>query len=398
MVDMRASLSDDERLTAGYSGRMFILLSLGWMVSTLGQSTVPPLLPTITADLAITPSQAGFALTLSAALFSVMQFFGGRLSDQLSRKTIVVTGFLVCIGGFALLSSVATYSGFLLSLSLTGIGTGLFFISSRVVLTDLFVRRRGQAFGINSAAGRVGSALSGGLAIVVLTVSTWHSSFFPVVGIFVILLVLFHRWSQERYAVSWVSFDVKGTGVRILTDVRIRWLLVAYTLQNFIVRAVSGFFPTFLQVEKGFSPTLASAGFAVLFVVGIVAMPVAGDLSDRIDPIYVATGGLLLSIFGLVAVLLSVTNVLVVVGIFVFSAGIWTFPPVIQAHLMDLISESNMGGDFGAFRTIYSGLASLGPVYVGVVAEQADYAVAFWGLTLGLLFSLGVVVHLTNVG
>jgi hypothetical protein len=38
-------------------------------------------------------------------------------------------------------------------------------------------------------------------------------------------------------------------------------------------------------------------------------------------------------------------------------------------------------------RTVYIGVGALGPTYVGVVADAADYAVAFTGLVGCLLVS-----------
>lgn len=72
------------------------------------------------------------------------------------------------------------------------------------------------------------------------------------------------------------------------------------------------------------------------------------------------------------------------------------YPPVMQAFLMDAFPDGSMGGDLGATRTVYIGLGSLGPTYVGFVAGRASYVTAFSGLLACLVVSAVVVVWLAR--
>jgi hypothetical protein len=65
---------------------------------------------------------------------------------------------------------------------------------------------------------------------------------------------------------------------------------------------------------------------------------------------------------------------------------------------MDTFPDGSMGGDLGATRTVYLGLGSLGPSYVGFVAGRVSYAVAFAGLLGCLLVSAAIVVGLARTG
>ena len=163
-------------------------------------------------------------------------------------------------------------------------------------------------------------------------------------------------------------------------------MLYALTWQS-----TNGFLPTFLQAEKGFSVALASTGFAVLFAVGMTVKPISGALGDRIGRTTVAVGSLLLGLLGLVGLLLAEHTALIFGGIVVFSAGLMSFPPVMQAYLMDLFPDESMGGDLGGMRTLYIGVGSLGPTYVGYVGGAANYTVAFAGLTACLLGGASIV-------
>jgi len=82
----------EERLFSGSSGRLLLVASVGWASIHGGRLLLSPLLPRITADLGITNARAGFALTLLWGLYALLQFPSGRLSDRLSRKTLLVAG------------------------------------------------------------------------------------------------------------------------------------------------------------------------------------------------------------------------------------------------------------------------------------------------------------------
>jgi len=61
---------------------------------------------------------------------------------------------------------------------------------------------------------------------------------------------------------------------------------------------------------------------------------------------------------------------------------------------MDLFPDDSLGGDFGASKTVYTGIGSLGPTYVGVAAAHFSYTAAFAGLTVMLFLAIGLVVAL----
>jgi len=376
-----------EQLMSGHTGRMLVSISLGWLIVSLGRQTLPPLLPNIIEDLAITPFQAGIGLTLLWAFYALLHYPGGRWGDELTRKTVLVAGIGVLMLGFALLTVATTYPLFLVALSVAGIGTGLYFVPMRAHISSLFVVRRGQAFGVNGALGHAGSALGAVVAIAAVSVTTWQGAFLPVIIGLGLVAVFIHRWSRERYVVSRVEFGLRDTVTRVFTSVRVARLVVAYSLYAFTNQAIIGFLPTFLRTERGFSPALAGTTFASLFVIGIVVGPLSGSLGDRLHHFTVAAGSLGVALAGLVGLLITPNTALVVGGVIVFATGMRAFSPVMQAYVMGIFPEANVGGDFGAFKTIYILVGSLGPSYVGFVAERATYALAFSGLVACLLTS-----------
>ena len=179
--------SSEELLLRGYAGRISLLLAFGWLMIMSGRSLLPALLPLISIDLSLTPDKAGFALTVVWLFYSLAQYPGGTFSDQLSRKTVLVVSLSMMVLGLLLLTQTKSYFQFIAAGALLGIGAGGYFCPTRALLSDFYSKKRGQAFGIQVASGRTGSAIAalfggvalGGLAI--LGGPFWREAFFPVI-------------------------------------------------------------------------------------------------------------------------------------------------------------------------------------------------------------------------
>ena len=138
-------------------------------------------------------------------------------------------------------------------------------------------------------------------------------------------------------------------------------------------------------------------GFATLFLVGVPSTLIGGFIGDRFSRMYVTMAALFIGAIGLVIVLLSTSPASVILGIIVYALGTWAFPPVMQSYLFELFPENTVGGDFGALKTIYTGVGSFGSTYVGIVAVYSgSYGVAFIGLIVALLLGSGILFSINR--
>jgi predicted MFS family arabinose efflux permease len=391
MPDSPRSVAEPESLVRGYSGRIFVVVTLGGIAVKVGKHALSPLLPEIISTLSITPFQAGTALTIMSLVFAVAQYPSGRLSDHLSRKTVLVTSLGVVFVGLVVLHQTVNYLMFVMGTAIVGLGRGLYPTAARALLSELFVERRGRAFGVNMASSDVSGGVAAGLAVVVLAVATWHAAFLPVLGVVFLSLLLLHRWSRESLVLQPVSFNFRETGRRIFRTAQIRRILVAYALFIFTIRGVLGFLPTFLRADYGLSAGVASAAFATLFGVGLVTKPIAGDLSDRLPRPIVGASVLFLGAVGMGLLVVTPSLPVIFGSIVIYAVGQKSFGPVMQAHLMDVFPDESMGGDLGAIRTVYMVFGSFGPAYVGFVASRMSYTMAFVGFSV-VFFVAGVLV------
>lgn len=380
----------------GYNGRILLLLTIGYAAMQTGRMALSPLLPTIIEQFSISAFKAGLVLSVLLWCNALMQFPSGRLSDRLSRKTIVAVAFGAAIAGFVLLSVATTYVLLLSGAAIIGVATGLYPAAALAWLSDLFEDRRGQAFGVNTAAIDTGSALSAGVATAVLYIGAWRAAFLPIAVVMGVVILYLHRWGREPYVVERFSLEVGRTARSLFRTRQMRWTLVCYSLYMFTWQGVAGFLPTYLQVEKGFSPVVASSGFAALFVVGMAVKPVVGALGDREAHAPVAAGVLVVGSVGLVGMLVSTSTVGTLAGVVVFAVGLMGFSPPMLVVLTAQFPDDTLGADLGAARAVYIGVGSLGPVLVGYVASTATYTAAFTVLLGCLVGSLFVLVYLVR--
>jgi MFS family permease len=386
------SAETEERLLTGRAGRLSLVLAAGWFAVLLGRSALPPLMPEIVSVLQIPPAYAGFALTLMMATHSVLQYPGGRFSDQLTRTTVIVFSLGAAVLGFALVMTATSYPTLLLGMGVVGVGSGLYFSPARAFLSDLYVERLGQALGLQTTAGLAGSALAGGVATVAVAVAVWRATFLLPVVLVVAVAVALHVLSHEGYRVGAVDLAVRETGARLVARPEVRLLLAVATVRAFANQGVIGFLPLFLQTAKGFSPAFANLSYGALFAVGAVASPIVGNVSDRFPRRRVLAVLLTLFLLGVAVTVVGTSRVAVAAGVLLVAVGTWGFAPVMQATLMDRFSAESVGGDFGALKMVYTGVGSLGPTYVGVVAGRASYEVAFGGAVALLAVGVALLV------
>lgn len=377
--------SGPERLLGGYTGRLLLLLSVGTTTVFTTRLVLAPVLPRIIDDLGISPGLAGIALTVMWAMVALTRYPGGRLADRLSRKTVLAAGLVATTAGAILMLGADGYPAFLLASAVVGVGIGLWLPAAVVSISDLFVERRGQAFGVYEAFINLAGVVAAGFALLVPAFFGWRDGYVAMVALLAVVTVLLHHWSAESYSFDVPPLGLRETARRVFGTRRIRRLVVAFSLLAFANEGAIAFLPTFLQVEKGLAPALASNAFAAFFLVGMAVNPLAGGLGDRFGALRVATASGLVSVAGIGLLVVAEGPALALVGVAVLAAGMTANWPVMIAYLMDAVPSSSVGGDFGAVGTVFIAIGSLGPGYVGLVADAASYGIAFTGLGVCLL-------------
>ncbi|MCK6562888.1 MFS transporter [candidate division KSB1 bacterium] len=325
-----------------------LIASLASFLTPFMGSAVNLALPLMAREFAMDAvmlSWVASSFLLSAAMFLVPF---GRLADIHGRKRIFTCG--VAVFTFASLLTAAAISGAMLIAMriLQGFGSAMIFGTGVAILTSVFPPgERGKALGINSAAVYLGLSLGPFFGGFLTQHLGWRSLFLINLPVGVLLIALVQRLQGEWAEARGEKFDLPGAIIYIaaLTAIMLGFsLLPAWPGAVLLVAGLAGLFAFTKWERQTPSPVLRlqlfantvfafsnlaalihySATFALTFLLSLylqyvkalppqsagfilvaqpvmmtVFSPIAGRLSDRIEPRLVASFGMLLSAAGL---------------------------------------------------------------------------------------------------
>ncbi|HTY81641.1 MAG TPA: MFS transporter [Dehalococcoidales bacterium] len=372
-------------------------------------SSISVALPRMTVHFHMEAVAMTWVNTLYFLVLAMVQVPMGRLADIYGRKKIFLTGMVVSVvaavgGGLA-----PSVPLLLVTRVLQGIGTGMAGNTIIALLTSVFpAETRGRALGI-AMAGTYGGLIFGSLIGGILTdLYGWQSIFFfsAVLSTLALALSLFTlkgEWAGSKGE----KFDVSGTALfavsialfmygfsSLLTIVGIVCLVVGIggfvwlirkelrtaspvldfrlfkdnhvflfsnlaTLDNYLATyALTFLLSLYLQFIQGFSPEKAGLIMIASTVPMMVFAPIAGRVSDKLEPRLVASAGLLLNSIALVLfIFLNNDSRLwyIILALVVYGTGIGLFSSPNTNAIMGSVDKKVLGavsGTVGTMRNI----------------------------------------------
>ncbi len=379
-------------------------LTVATVTSFLGPfmlSAVNVALPAIGRDLKANAVALSWIATSYLLATAVCLVPIGRIADIYGRKRIFISGLMV----FTLSSFLTIFAGSVNSLIFLrlfqGGGAAMTVTTGMAIITSVFPpRRRGKAIGIYVSAVYMGLSVGPFGGGVMAQHFGWRSIFVvtTAIGLFSIWVTVKYLKGQEWADAAGEPFDVTGSllygialillvyGATLLPSSIAAWLIVTgfVLLAAFILHEIRSAHPVFevrlfsenklfafsssaalihyaatfavtflmslyLQYIKGMSPQ----GAGMLLVAQPVCMallsPVAGRISDRIEPRMIASGGMALTAVGLI--LLTLLD-------FSSSTAFIAGTLVLLGIGFAFFSSPNMNAIMGAVPRKYYGTAS----------------------------------------
>ena len=335
------------------TGRRVVLLvaTITSFLFPFVSSAVNIAIPTIGRELSLDAVTLGWVATaylLSSATFLVPF---GRIADIYGRKRIFTFG-VVVLALSSLLSGVANSAIMLISCRIfQGVGGAMLAGTAVALLTTVFpANERGKVLGINVAATYIGLSVGPVLGGILTHHLGWRSIFFlsALLGLAIIGVVLW-KLKGEWTGAKGERFDFVGSviyapglvalvyGFTLLPEMSGVWLIIggviglsAFTKWEMRTRspvldinlfrsskifafsnlaalinysatfAVSFLMSFYLQYLKGFNPESAGLILVAMPAMQAIFSPLAGRLSDRIEPRLIASAGMALTTVGLV--------------------------------------------------------------------------------------------------
>ncbi len=324
---------------------------LASFLTPLMGSSVNIALPSIGRELKMDAVLLGWVATAYLLASSMTLVPIGRLADIYGRKRIFTYGvvtFIVSSALTALSNSAAMLIAFRV---LQGVGGAMLFSTAVAILTSVFPpEERGRVLGINAAAVYAGLSVGPFIGGLLTQHLGWRSIFWLNVplGLIVLAFALWKlqgEWAEAEgekldivgsvvYGLSLVTVmygftrlpEMSGVGLILAGTIGaaafVRWELktnspvlnIALFRKNTVFAmsslaalinysatfAVAFLISLYLQYIKGFSPQMAGIVLVTSPVVQAIFSPLAGRLSDRVEPRVIASTGMGLSAIGLV--------------------------------------------------------------------------------------------------
>lgn len=328
-----------------------IVATLASFLGPFMGSSVNVALPSIGRDFgmsAVLLTWVNIAFLLSAATLSIPF---GRLGDIYGRKRIYMMGVLVFTASSVLIALSTSGMMLIICRAAQGLGASMIFATGSAILLSVYpARERGKVLGITIAAVYLGLSCGPFFGGIITQNMSWRFIFWLNLPIGLLLLTVIFvmlkgDWAEAEgsrfdlggsailglsllafmfgfsklpanYAFYFLGVGAAGMAAFVILESRIKDPVVNIDLFRYNITfsfsclaalinyaatfAVAFLLSLYLQRVRGFSPQSAGTLLVVQPLVQAVLSPVAGRLSDRIEPRTVASIGMGMTLIGLV--------------------------------------------------------------------------------------------------
>lgn len=329
---------------------VLLVVTIGSFITPFIGAAINIALPSIGLEFALDAVVLGWIPTLYRLAAAIFLLPFGRLSDIYGRKRVFTYGVMIFTGSSFFAATPNSSLMLLMALIILGIGSSMIFGTGVAILTSVFPSEsRGQILGINVASVYTGLSFGPFLGGFLTQNFGWRSLFLVSIplGILIVILLIWQvqgEWAEARGD----KFDFVGSGIFGLTLITIMygfsqlpallgvWIVCGgligvlgfviwemkilnpildlklfrtsrmFAFSNLATwmiycanAAVSFLISLYLQYIKGFSPQTAGLVLIAQPIIQASFSPVAGRLSDRIEPRRVASLGIALMVVGL---------------------------------------------------------------------------------------------------
>jgi len=366
---------------------------LGWTLDAFDFFLVVMTLTAIAHEFGRSDKEIAYSISLTLAFRPVGAFVFGLLADRYGRRLPLMLD-LVFFSLVEVLSGLApNYATFMVLRALFGIGMGgEWGVGASLVMEKVPPRTRGMVSGLLQQGYAAGYLLAAVCYFFVFPRWGWRPLFF--IGGLPALLALFVRY-RVRESEVWqrTRHETWGQLGRAIVS---HWKLFLYiallmTMMNFVSHGTQDMYPTFLQRDRGFSPSLRAALTAFSMVGALTGGVLAGLASDRIGRRRAIVLALACGVLTIPLWAFAPSVPLLFAGGFAMQFMVQGAWGVIPAHITELSPDSVRG--FLPGFAYQCGVAIAGTIgaFEAWLAERLPYAWAM-ALTAVTVFVLGAAV------
>ena len=366
---------------------------LGWTLDAFDFFLVVMTLTAIAHDFGRSDKEIAYSISLTLAFRPVGAFVFGLLADRYGRRLPLMLD-LVFFSLVEVLSGLApNYATFMVLRALFGIGMGgEWGVGASLVMEKVPPRYRGMVSGLLQQGYAAGYLLAAICYFFVFPRWGWRPLFF--IGGLPALLALFVRYRVQESEV-WQRTRHESWG-QLGRAIASHWKLFLYiallmTMMNFVSHGTQDMYPTFLQRDRGFSPSLRAALTAFSMVGALTGGVLAGLASDRIGRRRAIVLALACGVLTIPLWAFAPSVPLLFAGAFAMQFMVQGAWGVIPAHITEL-SPDSVRGFLPGFAYQCGVLLAGSVAYIeSVFAHHTSFANAM-ALTALTVFLLGALV------
>ncbi len=158
--------------------RVLAVVSAGYLLASWAMNPVSAILPTISSDLGIDVTRAGWLMNAYFVLLVSFVLIAGRLGDAFGHGSVFRIGCLTFAAGSLAASLFADFGVLLIARGIQGIGSAMLFGTSLALVATVYSGPRlAWAVGILTVSAGLSSVLGTWVSTMLVQYATWHWSF-----------------------------------------------------------------------------------------------------------------------------------------------------------------------------------------------------------------------------
>jgi len=392
---------DNIKSSPDYRWYVLATVSIGTFMSTLDSSIVNVALPTISGQLHSKLSVLQWTVTAYLlAITSLLPVFG-RLADMLGRKKIYVLGFVIFTIGSALCGLSSSIWFLIGTRVLQAIGASMLMANSAAIIISIFpFNERGRALGLTGTVVALGSMSGPALGGLLIGMAGWRSIFYINLPIGILgYLIAQSILPNDKTHKERENFDILGallfasgmislllavnsgsdlgwsnpsvllglfSGLTMLilfvfNERRVPHPMIELSLFRnwpFVIGNLSGYLsfvamfantmllPFYLQHILNYSPSQVGLLMTAFPIAMAISAPLSGHASDKYGPLFLTSGGMVVTAIGLFyfSTLTTTANVYQVIpGSLLMGLGSGLFQSPNNSSVMSSVPPPKLG-------------------------------------------------------
>jgi MFS family permease len=274
-----------------------MLVILG-MVTFLDRINISVAGSSIMADLNLSPAEWGWVQSAFILSYGLMQIPMGALGDRFGHRSILA----LIVLWWSLFTAFTGLAGGLMSLLairfMFGIGEAGSSPCSTGVISRWFEKTEvGKAQGYVWAASRMGGALTPFVVIPVMAWVGWRAAFYLLGAVGIVWAVVWYVWYRDRKRENVESEESTGATERGANVPKLSWGSMFRNSQFWLICGMYFFyafgswfffswFPTFMELGRGFEKEELTYAVAVPFLMSMLGNIAGGHLTDKLSHRY----------------------------------------------------------------------------------------------------------------